>query len=439
MKPRTLLLTSAAGLALVAGAAFLLADQLEDTWYVPGDHPAIQYTGGGPSNDPVAKLDRDLESGKVKLDYAENGFGYLPAILKLLNVPIDSQLLVFSKGSIQAEHIWPIQPRAIYFNDQVSVGYVQGADVLEFSSVDPKLGPVMYVLNASRLRKPGFGRSDEQCLRCHQGPITMGVPGMVISSVRPRTGDQPDPHGHSYITDHTTPFVDRWGGWYVTGTHGSMVHQGNNPELLDPIRSGRARKEGTQNVTNVGDFFNAAKYLAPTSDIVALMTMEHQVRMINLITRVAWDTRIADKDGELRDSKTPEEVTKELNWEVDELVKYMLFAEEAPLKDPVKGVSTFTKTFAERGPRDKQGRSLRDFDLKTRLFKYPLSYLIYSAQFDALPERAKRRIYGRLHDVLTEQNLSTEDQKLYARLSTEDRKAVLEIVRETKQGLPENW
>ena len=114
------------------------------------------------------------------------------------------------------------------------------------------------------------------------------------------------------------------------------------------------------------------------------------------------------------------------------MVKYMLFADEAPLKAPVTGVSTFTKTFPQRGPRDKQGRSLRDFDLKTRLFRYPLSYMIYSAAFDALPDMARERVYRRIFDVLT----GKDQSKTFARLSAENRRAALEILRETKPNVP---
>ncbi len=157
------------------------------------------------------------------------------------------------------------------------------------------------------------------------------------------------------------------------------------------------------------------------------MTLEHQTRMTNLITRIGWDTRIAQHDGKLDDAK--------LNGEVEEMVTYMLFADERQIREPIAGVSTFTKTFPERGPRDKQGRSLRDFDLKTRMFKYPLSYMIYSAAFDAMPDVVRARVYQRLYDVLS----GKEQSEKYARLTAEDRKAILEIVRDTKPNLPAYW
>jgi hypothetical protein len=124
-----------------------------------------------------------------------------------------------------------------------------------------------------------------------------------------------------------------------------------------------------------------------------------------------------------------------INGEIEEMVGYMLFVDAEPLKDPVKGVSTFNKTFAERGPRDAKGRSLRDFDLEKRLFRYPLSYLIYSAAFDGMPEVVRERVYQRLHEVLTGKDKS----QIFAGISPADRSAVLDIVRATKSKLPEYW
>jgi len=412
------------GLAALAAGAVIFADRLEDTFYVPLDDPAIQYAG--PVSDPIAQLEKQLESGKAKLDYGPNNWGYLPSILKKLDINIDSQVLVFSRTSIQNQRISPRTPRAIYFNDDVAVGFVQDGEVLELSGIDPKQGAIFYSLDTEKSDRPEFARRDD-CLRCHQGAPTMGIPGILVSSVHPATDPEArESHGSAFITDDRTSFGERWGGWYVTGTHGSQVHLGNNPQLADPLFPGRAVKEGTQNVTNLEGFFNTARYLAPTSDIVALMTLEHQTRMTNLMTRIGWDARIAQREGASRDK---------INGEIEEMVGYMLFVDEEPLKEPVKGVSTFTKTFAERGPRDAKGRSLRDFDLQKRLFRYPLSYMIYSAAFDGMPEMVRERVYRRIYEVLTGKDKS----QTFAGISPADRQAVLEIVRATKPNLPAYW
>jgi len=418
------------GLAALAVSAVLLAERLEDTFYVPLDDPAIQYAG--PASDSIAKLETQLESGKAKLDYAPNGWGYLPAVLKKLDINIDSQVLVFSRTSIQTQRISPRTPRAIYFNDDTAVGFVQNGEVLELSAIDPKLGAVLYTLDTEKSDRPEFARRDD-CLRCHQGAPTMGIPGILVSSVHPVTdAEARESHGSAFITDDRTSFAERWGGWYVTGTHGSQVHLGNNPQLTDPLNPGRAVKEGTQNVTSLEGFFDTSRYLAPTSDIVALLTLEHQTRMTNLMTRIGWDARIALREGKgTMDAAARDRV----NAEIEEMVGYMLFVDEEPLKDPVAGVSTFTKTFAARGPRDAKGRSLRDFDLQKRLFRYPLSYMIYSAAFDGMPDVVRERVYQRLYDVLSGKDKS----QTFAGITTADREAVLEIVRATKPKLPNYW
>jgi hypothetical protein len=255
----------------------------------------------------------------------------------------------------------------------------------------------------------------------------MGVPGIFVSSLHPRTEDAREAHGNSFITDDRTPFKERWGGWYVTGTHGSQVHLGNNVNLVDPLNPGAPGGAQTQNVTSLNDYFDTSRYLAPTSDIVALLTLEHQVRMTNLLTRIGWDARIARQEG-----KADAATNQQLDSEIEEMVSYMLFAEAEPLRAPVKGVSSFSKTFTERGPHDSKGRSLRDFDLQTRLFRYPLSYMVYSSAFDALPDRVKDRVYLRLGEILS----GKDHSETFARLSDTQRRDILDILRETKKGLP---
>jgi hypothetical protein len=406
-------------LVAVSGITRLLVAEMDQNSWVPVDDPAILY-GDLPVDDPVARLGKQLESGKVKLDFAP-GAGYLPSLLKHLHVNVDSQLLVFSKTSFQNSKISPSTPRALYFNDNVAVGSVQNGDVLELASLDPKQGVIFYTLDMKRAAKPAFDRRSD-CLQCHQGITTLGVPGIMITSVYPSGDGTPAFRGSHMATDHRSRFEDRWGGWYVTGTHGTQRHMGNalghdsaHPRDLD--------RQGTQNLTSLGRRFDAAKYLAPTSDIVALMTMEHQTRMTNLMIRTGWDARVAPLNGERIDA------------DVEALVSYMLFADETRLYEPIQGVSFFTTTFPQRGPRDRQGRSLRDFDLQTRLFKYPLSYMIYSEAFDGMPPMVRERVYRRLHHVLT----GKETGKAFARLSETDRRNVMEILLDTKPNLPDYW
>lgn len=407
---------------MVAGAIAALDVDLR----IPPEHPAIDYFKT-PLDDAVTRLSRRIDRGEVKLDYVPGRLGYLPSLLKNLNINADSQMLVFTKTSFQAPLISPRSPRAIFFNDSASVGSVKGGEVLELAALDPKEGVVFYTLGVDKATKPIFVRRDV-CLQCHQVQATLGVPGLEVGSSFPKPDGTPNFSAGYTAVDHRIPLEQRWGGWFVTGNTGSVMHMGN-AIAPDPENPNELDTTNAHNLTSLAGKVNLDGYMAQTSDIVALMVLEHQTRMTNLIIRVGWETRVAQFEGKIG------EATPRLDSAIDDMVAYMLFAEETPLKEPVEGVSTFTKTFPQRGPRDKQGRSLRDFDLKTRMFRYPLSYMIYSEAFDGMPDWARQRVYQRLYDVLTSKNTSER----FARISAMDRRAVLEIVRDTKSGLPDYW
>lgn len=403
-------------------------DQLQDA-------QVIGYrTAGG--NDPVARLQRRLNNGEVKLEYSEKN-GYLESVLKFLKVPASSQGLVFSKTSFQLHRIMPSSPRAIYYNDELYVGWVRGGDVLELAAVDPKLGGVFYMLEQVKTAQPRFQRNDE-CLQCHASNSTRNVPGFVVRSVYPDARGYPIAPLGGFITNHSSPIKDRWGGWYVSGTHGSERHLGNvrfdeqgaeyNPAQLS-----------TQNLTSLEPRFDTSNYLTPHSDIVALLVLEHQTQMQNLITKLGYETKLALHNQQVMDEalqRQGEELSdstrRRIERAAEDLLRYMLFAGEARWQSPINGPTSFAKDFAAQGPRDKQGRSLRDLDLRQKLFRYPCSYLIYSEAFDALPQLARDQVYRQLWLVLAGQ---TKDKELAA-IPAEERKAVLEILRETKRNLP---
>jgi hypothetical protein len=381
-------------------------------------HPAIQYLET-PPDDPVARLAKQLAKGALKLDYRDGGLGYLPSLLEHLGIHSDSQALVFSKTSFQATVISPRNPRAIYFSDDAAVGWVRGGNSLELAALDARQGLIFYTLATQKADPPRFERRDV-CLKCHAGPATQGVPGIFVGSVFPDPAGNPSPVG-AIVTDQRTPFDERWGGWYVNARRGEQRDRANaiapspaEPEVLDT--------QGRQNLSTLARELDLTGYLTPTSDIVALMTFEHQTQLTNMLTRLGWEARIAEHDGR---------PNTQIDTEIESVVAYMLFADEVPLRAPLEGVSTFTKTFPERGPRDRQGRSLRDFDLQTRLFRYPLSYMIYSPAFDALPSAVRGKISRRLGDILNGQDRSEK----FARLSAGDRKSIVEILQDTKPGL----
>jgi hypothetical protein len=380
------------------------------------NHAAIRYQETAP-RDAVALLDARLQRGDTHLTW-EPGAGYLKSVLAALDVPVDSQLLVFSKTSFQASLINPSNPRALYFNDTVSVGWVRGGPVLEFIGQDPTQGAIFYTLEQKQDTPPRFTR-EISCVQCHTWEATDDVPGMFLGSGFP-SANGTLLYAPVYSSDHRTPFDVRWGGWYVTGTHALPRHMGNarvTPgTTLDTMISAK-----TLNVTSLAGQFDMTGYPSPHSDIVALMVLEHEARMLNLITRAGWEARLGHEAARRREDV------------VEELVDYLLFVNEQPLPGAVTGTSTFTRTFPSSGPRDARGRSLREFDLRTRLMRYPCSFLIYSEPFNALPGELKRDIYARMWTILSGQ---TREPR-YAVLSAADRQAILEILRDTKADLPE--
>ena len=399
----------------------------------------INY-GTASEDNPVSQLQARLDSGETKLTF-DDRVGYLKAVLHELGVSESSQMLVFSKTSLQRHRIAPNTPRAIYFNDDLYVGFCQHGDVAEFSAVDPQLGTVFYTLDQEQTDKPRFTRQNDNCLLCHASTQTRSIPGHLVRSVYVDQAGFPVFAMGTHRIDHTSPLAKRWGGWYVTGTHGEQTHLGNL------IVSGKQVREPVDNTSghNVIDLrsrLETSAYLTPHSDLVALMVLEHQAETHNLITRANFTTREAlhaesrlNKDLNEPDGHRWQSTTTRIQSAGNELVKFLLFSGEAPLTAKLHGTSSFADEFAARGPRDAQQRSLRDFDLERRLFKYPCSYLIYSRSFDALPRESKDFVYRRLWEVLS----GADQTKDFAHLSITDRTAIREILTATKPGLPDYW
>jgi len=394
---------------------------LGGSFLVPLDHEAIEYTKR-PTTDPITRLNEKLKSGAVKLKFEDDGTGYLASVLKALDVPVESQVMVFSKTSFQAPRIAPRTPRALYFNDDITVGFVQTGDVVEITSVDPQQGVIFYSLDQEEVAKPRFERRDT-CLQCHQSAATLGVPGLVVRSVVSEPSGYPMFQAGTKTTDHRSPLEERWGGWYVTGKS-TGKHMGNQ------VAVDRDKPESLKEITSR---FDPGRYLTPNSDVVALMVLEHQTQMTNLITRVNFEVRHA-----LHHQKTMNQIfgdpattrsdstKRRIREAAEELVDYMLFLEEAPLAEPIQGSSGFAEKFSKRGP-------LHELDLKTRLFKVPCSYMIQTEAFDGMGADALDAVYRRLHQVLTGK---AKDPK-YAKLSLADRRNILKVLQNTKKTLPE--
>ncbi|TWU16682.1 hypothetical protein Poly21_38870 [Allorhodopirellula heiligendammensis] len=385
-------------------------------------------------HDPVAKLAAQIQAGETQLAH-DAEFGYLESVLQELDVPVNSQTLVFSKTSLQISRISPRQPRALYFNDDVYIGYCQNGKTLELVATDPQQGAIFYTLDqADETTTPKLTRDRGQCLSCHVSSRTQNVPGFLVRSVFADAAGRPKLGSGTFTTDQTSDFRDRWGGWYVTGQHGSMRHMGNTICEGDEYTFDR---EPGANKVDLRDRFRTEAYLTPHSDIVALMVLEHQTQMHNAITAANYETRQALHQSyqmnELLDRPKnflSDSAQRRISAAADRVLEHMLMCDEFQLTDKVSGTTTFAADFQARGKRDAAGRSLRDFDLNTRLFQYPCSYLIHSDAFGGLPDEVRSIILARLLDVL--QNRDESEQ--YAHLSKEMRANILAILRET---LPE--
>lgn len=400
------------------------------------DSPPINYSKATPA-DPIASLQTRIASGKTALAH-DADHGYLKAVLAALDIPASSQTLVFSKTSFQRHKINPRAPRALYFNDDVYIGWVRGGDVVEVSSVDPQLGAIFYTLSQKPVEAPRFVRHTDTCLQCHDSTgQTLGVPGHIVRSVYPGEDGMPHFQMGTFRTTFRSPFAERWGGWYVTGDAGPMRHLGNvtfsdeaNPEpKAFPVK-------------DLSPLARIEAYLSNTSDITALLVLEHQALVHNLITRANHQTRIAVLQSEEINklSGTPggpltEGARSRIRANAEPLVEALLFSGEAPLAGRVRGNSTFTADFEKRGPFDAKGRTLRQFDLEKRMFRFPCSYLIYSKAFAGLPPAAKEYLSKRLRDIL----LGRDGGKEYAHLSAEDRAAIFEILCDTLPEFTAGW
>jgi hypothetical protein len=389
------------------------------------EYPAIGYSTTAPTG-AIADLGARLARGELTLAF-DGGRGYLDSLLAALEIGVDSQALVFSKTSLQMDSISAANPRAIYFNDDTYVGWVPGGQSLEIATLDADLGPVFYTLAQDAAAGPKLERKLGECLRCHDSYSLTGggVPRFITGSGYVDVDGNIAAHEGWILTSDRTPLRSRWGGWYVSGHHGAQVHLGNiavrevvELERLEELRKG--------NLDDLDSLLDTDRYASNRSDIVALLVLEHQVHVHNAITRASWDARtlLTTPAGEGSDASVAARIVEI----AEPLVEALFLVGEAELTDEISGTSGFAEAFMARGPHDAQGRSLRELDLKTRLFKYPLSYAIYSRAFDALPVAIKERVLARIDEILS----GADASEVFARLTPAERVAIREILRATK-------
>jgi len=419
---------------IIALAALILpmTGRAEPTRY-DTEYPTIGY-GGKAQHNEIERLQDRLNRGEVKLEF-RGVRGYLDSVLKLLDIDPSSQVLVYSKTSLQVDHISAATPRAIYFNDDTYVAWVQNSETLELAVMDDNLGPVFYTLHNAPGGAAAFDRQSSRCLTCHDrfAMAGGGVPQFLLDSAVVDTDGIVIGDTTPVETDDKTPLTQRWGGWYVTGVPDGLKHLGNMQ-----IRRGAATAQhsgGT--LRNLDGLLDTAPYVRGSSDVVALLVLEHQLLIKNLITRLNYKARtwlaeqntqgVAHSEDQAY-AAAPEQTQKRIRGMTEQLVRAMLFTDAVTYPSPLSGTSGYDKWFASQGPHDAKGRSLRDFDLQTRLFKYPLSYVIYSGAFNALPSYVKSQVYQRLHAILSGEDPSP----VYSKLTAEQRKSILDILTATK-------
>jgi hypothetical protein len=401
---------------MVYGTATLVIATMASTIAQPAyhdiDEPPHNYAQRVPE-DRFTRLKSFFESGQIALDSSSEK-AFLGSLLEALEVPASSQMLVFSTTSLQLSLISPSNPRALYFNEEAYVGYVPGGRI-EIVALDPQLGAIFYIFDIPKEGRPLRIERSGRCMNCHAGEETGHVPGLVVKSV------VPSPRGGSLTayrlgaTGHGVPFDQRFGGWYVTGRHAITNHWGN---LTGRLQNG----ELLTTPNPPGQRFSFDTYPVAASDILPQLLLEHQAGFVNCVVEASYRTRTALYTSK---GKLNSEQERELDEQAAIITRYLLFADEAPLPSGgVEGDANYKTDFL-RTRRTVRGISLKDFDLRTRLFKYRCSYMIYSPVFAGLPAEIKTRVYGRLRAALD------LDNREYDYLPAVEKKAIRNILKAT--------
>ena len=374
-----------------------------------------------PPQDAVTAALAKIQSGELKVDTSSDR-AFVASLLGALKVPVSSQLLVYSATSMQSGIINPRNPRALYFNDEIYVGFVPGG-LVEIMGVDPELGGVFYIFDKPQ---PGqLPRTDRstRCFNCHAGSATMRIPGLLAESVAPIISGASYENYRRDEQGHQIPLADRFGGWHVTSAKPFGETKANI----------FARSDGSGvKIVKVkpGEMWDIEKHLLPSSDILPHLIHEHQIGFDNQVIHAAYLAReIGDK------GRTPTLADdKRLNEKATALVRYILFTDEAKLPPSgIAGDEKYAADFLSNKKASGTGLSLKDLDLKTRMFKHRCSYMLYTPQWQKLPAMIKNRVYAGMKLAL-----SGKDQN-YAYLSAQERLAIVSILRETLPDLPADW
>lgn len=385
------------------------------------EYPEIGY-GKTLPDDGFSRLLAGLEAKGESLTHDGTARGFLEALLQALDIDASSQVLVFSKSSLKQRFITPANPRALYFNDDVYVGFVPGSRSLEIAAMDPQQGAVFFDLDNTQATPLTYKQETSRCLRCHDSYSLTGggVPRFLLSSEIAGPDGAIVSHELSEITDVTTPLERRFGGWYVSGLSGNQIHLGNLI-VRDPSQLAQRPWQGVLNQQTLTAFADLAAYPRATSDIVALLVLQHQVDFQNRLIRLNFDSR-----QRLASDPAPSEA--DLQALLKPVLAALFMADEAPLAATVTGNSGYQQWFEQQGPRAADGRSLRELDLATRTFKHRLSFQIYSRAVDALAEPVKALLFADIRAVLA----GNETLLPGLGLSAAERSTLGAILRDTK-------
>ncbi len=374
------------------------------------------------SHDPFAQLQEKLSRGVVKLD-TNGDLPFLRSLLSALKVPVSSQMLVFSATSLQDDKVHPTNPRALYFNEDTYVGYVPGGRV-EVIGLDPEMGAVFYIFDRLNPGAMPVAQRSDKCMNCHAGNATKRVPGLIAESVIPgANGASLDSFRHEE-SGHQIPLANRFGGWHLTGgyhletTHANLMGQFSQQVLHTRVIA-------------PGELYNAGIHLLPTSDILPQLLHEHQLGFVNKVIALQYVVRSLLYDSK---GKPGAKEAATLDDMIHDLTRYLLFADEATLPQAgIEGDQAYIKDFQQTKRASTAGLSLKDFDLKTHLFRHRCSYMIYTPLWEGLPAFVKQRVYARMADALSDQD------REFTYLSPVEKQNIHAILKETLKDLPPNW
>jgi len=404
----------------------------------PFEEPPISYSATQ-TNDRATEINAAFQSRATEIRS-------LPAkkrlkwLLDEMGVPVESQIFVFSKTSMQRDLINPESPRVLYFSDEAYVGW-SPTGAFEVAVFDAKLGATFYIFEPHAAKEePLLARSGD-CLLCHSRHEH--TPSLRTRSVFPDANGEPlSGSGGSNIAP-STPLAERWGGWYVTGTQAPFEHRGNlTGKKIDDFEGPLAMP--TRNLLSLEGVVDTHRYLLKTSDVVPLLMHDHQVHVHNVLSTANQDARIAlhrwpamrEILGLPADAPPQGSCLVVFASQAEKILDALLCRGEAAWPaGGITGDGVFAPAYAKTRKPDSQGRSLRDLDLQTRLFRYRCSPLIYSQSFASLPKQMRDLVLLRLSSGLR----AFPPSPSFGHLADDERVAIHEILTQTLPDLPAGW